>query len=432
MVRVWADATAQEKHLTRAQCEAEAQQAYERAGGKPGDFDLAKREAAWSELAYESKTCIARSLALVDSSWADASALQRLETRAQCDAEAQQAYERAGGKLGDFDLAKREAARGELAGTAKSCVGDALAAAATVWADVAEEEREEMRRGCEAVTRGAFEMAGGMARWQRHRRRNKQHLPSPRAWRRSPFARTPLCAHVLTHSRSHKHTRAATRPRSHAATQPRSHAATPLSSMPRRLPHPFLRTPRPSPGRRFRGRAARRRSIQARDPSEDLPCRRAAGGQPHVGHHHPARAARRAAAVRGADARGLRDRWRGRGGLRDRRARCRRGRTRGEVAELRRGRAGGARGVGDVGGRERTGEGGRAAGLRGQREARVRARGGAWGGGRGAIPRGEARRRARGAGRQVEGLLERARGTESGAGGLERREGREGQNGGRV
>merc|ERR1719333_1362107 len=120
--KTMATATATEKNTWRQTCSTQAKAEFEAAGGKAGDWELAKRDGAKSKGADKMKTCVEAKATAASKTMATATATEKDGWRQTCSDEAKAEFEAAGGKAGDWELAKREGARSKGADKMKTCV----------------------------------------------------------------------------------------------------------------------------------------------------------------------------------------------------------------------------------------------------------------------------------------------------------------------
>merc|ERR1719326_2719172 len=111
-------------------CMADAQAEFEAAGGKPGDFEMAKRKGVEAKGADKMKTCVDAAATAASKDMKTATEEEKKGWVKSCMADAKAEFEAAGGKAGDFEMAKRKGAESKGADKMKTCV-DAAATAAS-------------------------------------------------------------------------------------------------------------------------------------------------------------------------------------------------------------------------------------------------------------------------------------------------------------
>eukprot|EP00928_Gymnodinium_smaydae_P097831 TRINITY_DN8950_c1_g1_i1.p1 TRINITY_DN8950_c1_g1~~TRINITY_DN8950_c1_g1_i1.p1 ORF type:complete len:186 (+),score=52.40 TRINITY_DN8950_c1_g1_i1:260-817(+) len=116
------DATAAEKQAWAKSCQAAAKAAFEAAGGKSSDFDIAQRQGAEKKAADQMKVCVEAAATAADKTMEDATAAEKQAWAKSCQAAAKAAFEAAGGKSSDFDIAQRQGAEKKAADQMKVCV----------------------------------------------------------------------------------------------------------------------------------------------------------------------------------------------------------------------------------------------------------------------------------------------------------------------
>merc|ERR1719238_1384249 len=99
-----------EKNGWRQTCSNEAKAEFQAAGGKAADFEMAQQKGAESKGADKMKTCMDGKATAADTTMAAASATQKNGWRQTCSDEAKAEFEAAGGKAGDWELAKTKGA----------------------------------------------------------------------------------------------------------------------------------------------------------------------------------------------------------------------------------------------------------------------------------------------------------------------------------
>merc|ERR1711871_1221902 len=115
-------ATEDEKKGWIASCKADAKAEFEAAGGKPGDFEMARRKGAESKGADKMKSCVEAAATAASKDVKTATEDEKKGWIASCKADAKAEFEAAGGKPGDFEMAKRKGAESKGADKMKSCV----------------------------------------------------------------------------------------------------------------------------------------------------------------------------------------------------------------------------------------------------------------------------------------------------------------------
>merc|ERR1711904_701502 len=103
-------ATDEEKKEWMQSCKADAKAEFEAAGGKPGDFETARRKGAESKGADKMKACVGEKASTASKDMKTATDEEKKEWMQSCKADAKAEFEAAGGKPGDFEMARRKGA----------------------------------------------------------------------------------------------------------------------------------------------------------------------------------------------------------------------------------------------------------------------------------------------------------------------------------
>merc|ERR1712164_133272 len=101
-------ATKEDKKKWMDGCKAEAKAAFEAAGGKASDFDMARRKGAESKGADKMKACVEAAVETAGADMKTATKEDKKKWMDGCKAEAKAAFEAAGGKASDFEVARRK------------------------------------------------------------------------------------------------------------------------------------------------------------------------------------------------------------------------------------------------------------------------------------------------------------------------------------
>merc|ERR1719486_1507712 len=103
-------------------CMADAKAEFEAAGGKPGDFETARRKGAESKGADKMKACVEEKATTASKDMKTATDEEKKGWMQSCKADAKAEFEAAGGKPGDFETARRKGAESKGADKMRACM----------------------------------------------------------------------------------------------------------------------------------------------------------------------------------------------------------------------------------------------------------------------------------------------------------------------
>merc|ERR1711881_643162 len=91
-------------------CKADAKAEFEAAGGKPEDFEVARKKGAESKGADKMKACVEAAATAASKNMKTATKEEKKGWMDSCKADAKAEFGAAGGKPGDFEMAQRKGA----------------------------------------------------------------------------------------------------------------------------------------------------------------------------------------------------------------------------------------------------------------------------------------------------------------------------------